>query len=90
MKIYHDREYGLSIFRAKKVTGKVKTTDHHAVILTLDLLIPTVKQHRKSNFNVKDKEGQLMFHHMTSNSSKLGEAFSTRETFKTHVLKWEK
>ena len=90
MTIDHNRKYGLSNFRAKKVTGRVTTTDHHPVILTLDLSIPTVKQQRKSDFNFKDKEGQMMFHHMTNSSTKLGEAFSTGETFKTQVLKWEK
>ena len=90
MTINHMRNYGLSNFKAKNITGKVTFTDHHPVILELDLLIPTVKTVRKCQYNFKDKEGQTLFYHMTDNTSKLEIALSTVGTFQTQVKLWEK
>ena len=90
MQIDHMRNHGLSNFKAKNVVGKVTSTDHHPVILTLDLSIPIIKHERESHYNFKDKVGQMMFQHMTENSSKLEEALSTDGTFQTQVTMWEK
>ena len=90
MRVDHKRDYGLSNFKAKKVVGRVTTTDHHPVILTLDLTIPIMKHISKSHYNSKDKVDQMMFYHRTDNSSKLQEALATDGTFQTQVTRWEK
>ena len=90
MKIDHLRNYGLSNFRAKNTTGKVTSTDHHPVILELDLTIPTDKPVRNSEYNFKDKEGQMLFYHMTNNTDKLEKALSTVGTFQRQVSMWER
>ena len=61
MKIDHEGMYGLSNFSSKKKVGKVTTSDHHPIILTLDLSIPPTKAVRTSNFNFKDIQGQKTF-----------------------------
>ena len=90
MNIDHEGKHSLSSFRSKKKTGKVTLSDHYPVILTLDLSIPIVAQVRSSQYNFKDSEGQMLFHHMTDNSTKLTQAISTGGTFKDKVSKWEK
>ena len=90
MRVDHKRDYGLSNFKDKKVVGRVTTTDHHPVILTLDLTIPIMKHISKSHYNSKDKVGQMMFYHRTDNSSKLQEALATDGTFQTQVTRWGK
>ena len=66
------------------------STDHHPVILELDLTIPTDKSVRNSQYNFKDKEGQLLFYHMTNNTDKLEKALSTVGTFQRQVSMWER
>ena len=55
------------------------------VILTLDLSVPPSKPQRTSNFNFGDSLGQ-----MTNNTTKLSEAFTTKNTFDNQVAAWEK
>ena len=61
MKIDHEGKYALTNFNSKKTVGRVTTSDHHPIILTLDLSIPPTKVVRTSNFNFKDTEGQKTF-----------------------------
>ena len=90
MKIDHNQKYGLLNFRAKKESGKVTMSDHHPVILTLDLSIPKEKPIRRSFLNFRNTEGQMMFHNMTKNKSELSEIFSTPVTFQSQVKVWER
>ena len=90
MKIDHVGHHSLSNFSSKKKTGKVTSSDHYPVILSLDISIPVVKPVRSSHYNFKDKEGQLMFHNMTDNTTKLTYAMSTVGTFGEKVSLWEK
>ena len=48
MQIDHEGKHGLSNFNSKKKSGKVTKSDHHAVILTLDLTTPAAKPARTS------------------------------------------
>ena len=79
MQIDH-KEYILSNFRAKR-NGKVTTSDHFPVILTLDLTVPAAIPQRKVNFNFKSNEGQVMFHHMTNNTTKLSKILTLKYLF---------
>ena len=90
MKIDHEGIYSLSNYNSKRTVGKVTTSDHHPIILTLDLSIPPGKIVRTSNFNLKDKEGQQRFFHMTDKTSEFTDAITTPGTFKNQVAKWEK
>ena len=55
------------------------------IILTLDLSVPPSKHQRTSNFNFRDSLGQ-----MTNNTTKLSEAFTTKNTFDNQAAAWEK
>ena len=90
MKIDHERKYGLSNFNSKKTVGKVTIPDHHPVLLTLDMTIPASKPNRTSHLNFRDSQGQMLFHDMPDDTSKLTEAISTVGTFKEQVTKWDK
>ena len=81
MKIDHEEKYMLSNFRAKK-NGKVTSSDHFPVILTLDLTIHAAIPKRKLYFNFKSNEGQVKFCHMKNNTRKLSKIFLTQTTFK--------
>ena len=65
------------------------TSDHFPEILTLDLTVPAAIPQRKVNLNLKSNEGQVMFHHMTNNTTKLSKIFLTNTTFERQVLLWE-
>ena len=90
MKIDHEGKHGLSNFHSKRRGQKVTKSDHHAVILTLDLTTPAFKPSRTSHYNFKDKEGQMMFYNVTDNTNQLTEALSTKGTFEFQVSNWEK
>ena len=90
MKVDHEGKYRLTNFNVRKKTGKVTVTEHSAVLLVLDLSIPTVKCERTSEFNYKNTEGQKNFFNMTNKNSSLTEVFSTSDTFQSQGVQWEK
>ena len=77
-------------FTPKKGATSHTKSDHHVVILTLDLTTPALKPSRTSHYTFKDKEGQMMFYNVTDSFNKLTEALSTKGTFEFQVSNWEK
>ena len=90
MEVDHDRKYKLTNFKAKKYKGKVTESDHHPVILVLDLSVPQIKPEKISFRNMKDPKGQMKFFHMTNQSVKMRESFSTNKTFEHEIALWDK
>ena len=85
----HKEKFMLSHFRAKR-NGKVTSSDHFPVMLTLDLNVPVAIPKREVNFNFKSQEGQILFHNTTNNSTSLSKIFHTGATFDKQVSRWEK
>ena len=86
MKVDHEGKYKLTKFGKDKTTE----TDHHTVILTLDLSLKPNTQPRKELFNFRDPECQMKFFNMTSKTSSLSKCLATNETYEIQVKKWEK
>ena len=90
MKVDHEGKFTLTNFNAKKRIQRTINSDHHPIILTLDLSIPTHQPKRETHFNFKDPEGQVKFFNMTDQNSKLTEIFSSNKTFEKQIIQWEK
>ena len=90
MKIDHDGQYWLTNYSSKRKVNKVTHSDHFPVILALDMSFKVAKPQRTSQFNFKDKYGQMNFFEMTDKNKKLSEIFSTQTTFENQVSMFEK
>ena len=90
MKVDHEGQYWLSNYSSKKKLNKVTHSDHCPVILVLDMSFKISKPQRTSQFNFKDKVGQVKFFNMTDKNKKLSSIFSTQSTFEKQVLVFEK
>ena len=90
MEVDHDGKYLLTNFRPIMKGKKVTCTDHKAVILTLDLTFSKLKLPRSNYFNFQNKDDQMKFFNMTTNTNLLSNSFSTHQTLEAQAKVWNR
>ena len=90
MTIDEKRENTLTNFNAMKVIGRIVETDHNSCKLEMNLVFSPIKQERIEMFQFKNRESQLEFKRLTSNTKDFSNCFNNEMDFEAQADKWRK
>ena len=88
MVIDEDKKYILTNYQAVRNGGKASDSDHNTQYIDLDLKLETVKPERIEMFNFKDKEGQIKFKQLTSETSEFSQCFQNNSPLSEQIENW--
>ena len=88
MVIDEDKKYILTNYQAVRNGGKASDSDHNTQYIDLDLKLETVKPERIEMFNFKDKEGQIKFKQLTSETSEFSQCFQNNSLLSEQIENW--
>jgi hypothetical protein len=91
-KMVVDEEKQFVLTNYNKVKGEIvaKDSDHHTLVLYMNIPYAILKPKRIEMFNLKSQEGQEKFQLLTSNSQKLSNCFQNDDLFSNQSSKWAK
>ena len=90
MRVDEKRENALINFKAAKQIKRVIESDHNPVILDLNLIFSGIKPERVEVFRFKDKEAQILFKQLTTNTTDFTSCFENNLDFEVQANNWRK
>ena len=90
MTVDEKREHVLTNFKSVKTAGKVIESDHCPISLDINLTFSKVKPERIEFFQFKNKEAQIEFKKLTTNTTKFSDCFTNELPFEKQALNWRK
>ena len=89
MVIDERKDYILTNYQNVGVSGKAVDSDHFTEYMDLDLKVESAKPERNEIYNFKEKEGQIKFKQITSNTSEFTDCFKNEKPLLEQVENWE-
>ena len=90
MTIDENRELALTNFNGLKNVGRVIESDHNVEILELNLQFSNMKPSREEFFDFKNRNSQVLFKDLTTNTTVFSECFKNDLKFEEQASKWKK
>ena len=88
MVIYEEKDFILTNYQNVQKRGKAVDSDHFTQFMDLDLKFETEKPQRVEILNFKDKEGQIKFRKLTSETDAFSKCFMSDEPLLIQIRKW--
>ena len=90
MIIDEKREQVLTNYNAVKTVGRITESDHNVEILEMDLKFSHFQPDRIETFQFKNRESQLVFKKLTSNTNDFSSCFDNGKDFESQASQWRK
>ena len=90
MVIDEKREHALTNYSTVKSMGRVVESDHNVESLEGDLIFSPVKQERVNMIDFKNRDAQMTFKNLTSNTDAFSKCFENNLSFEEQASKWRK
>ena len=90
MTIDEKRKHALTNFNSLKTGGKVTESDHNVEILEVSLKFSNMKAERIEVFQFKNRNSQLEFKNLTTNTTDFSSCFSNNLSFEDQARKWKR
>ena len=88
MTIDENHEHALTNYSTVKNQGRVIESDHNVETLEVDLVFNNVKQERIHIYDFKNRDAQMTFKGLTSNTNEFSKCFDNNLNFEEQTTKW--